>query len=84
MKYSKEIEHLLSHIGSELKRKREQLGLSQEELAERSGLHRTYITDIEQGKRNITLKSLFQLTKALQIPLGELFSSIQKKIDPTL
>jgi CheY-like chemotaxis protein len=53
--------------------KRSELGISQEELASRSGLHRTYISDIERGARNPSLESLQRLAKALEVSLPGLF-----------
>jgi len=53
---------------------RGRLGLSQEELAERAGLHRTYVCDIERGARNVSLKSIEKLAKALEISLPAVFS----------
>ncbi|HLP76051.1 MAG TPA: helix-turn-helix domain-containing protein [Candidatus Paceibacterota bacterium] len=58
---------------------RGRLGISQEELAERAGLHRTYVCDIERGARNVSLKSIEKLAKALEVPLSTLFSS---KLEP--
>jgi len=54
---------------------RKRLGISQEELGWRAGLHRTYITDIERGVRNISLKSVESLSKALQVSTWALFAS---------
>jgi CheY-like chemotaxis protein len=53
---------------------RHRLGISQEELGWRAGLHRTYITDIERGVRNISLKSVASLSKALEISTWCLFA----------
>ena len=73
------LQETLSRFGSAVKNQRRQLGITQEELAHRSGLHRTYITDIERGARNVTLDSITKLTKALELPLTELFSRLEKK-----
>jgi CheY-like chemotaxis protein len=51
------------------------LGLSQEELAERSDLHRTYISDVERGARNLSLESITRLADALAIPVASFFPS---------
>ncbi|HYG23393.1 MAG TPA: response regulator [Verrucomicrobiae bacterium] len=53
---------------------RGRLGISQEELAERAGLHRTYVCDIERGARNVSLKSIEKLATALEVPLSTLFT----------
>jgi two-component system response regulator len=50
------------------------MGITQEELAWRANLHRTYITDIERGARNVTLNSIESLAKALQVTAGNLLS----------
>jgi CheY-like chemotaxis protein len=50
------------------------LGVSQEELASRAGLHRTYICDIERGARNVSLESIAKLARALEISAATLFS----------
>ena len=49
-------------------------GLSQEELAFRAGVHRTYLGGIERGGRNPSLKNITTIAKALEISLSELFS----------
>ncbi len=52
-------------FGLEIKRRRLELGLTQEEFAERSGLHRTYVSGIERGERNPTFGTIFQLANGL-------------------
>ncbi len=51
------------------------LGISQEELADRADLHRTYIASVEGGSRNITLKSIEKLARALEVSIPELLAS---------
>jgi two-component system response regulator len=64
-------------FGAEVKRRRIQLGISQEKLAERASLHRTYVSDVEAGKRNPSLASIQRLTLALGASLGALFASVE-------
>ncbi len=52
-------------FGDKLRELRKQKGLSQEDLALKSGLHRTYISDIERGSRNLSLKNIEKIAKAL-------------------
>ena len=57
---------------------RGRLGISQEELAGRAGLHRTYVSDIERGARNLSLESIDKLAKALEIPASTFFSRLSE------
>ena len=66
---------LKSLLGTAIRNKRNQLGYSQEELADRAGLHRTYISDIERGARNLSLESIDKLAQALKVSIGSLFIS---------
>jgi transcriptional regulator with XRE-family HTH domain len=50
-----------------LHKRREALGISQEELSKRSGLHRTYISDVERGARNVSQKNMGRLSVALEV-----------------
>lgn len=70
-------------LGQEIRRLRTSQGYSQEDFARVSGLDRTYISDVEQGKRNISIENIEKIAKALNITLPELFSfsrPIQKTI----
>lgn len=55
-----------------VKRIRKDLGLSQEALATKAGLHRTYVGAVERGERNITLVSANRIAEALGVNLSEL------------
>ena len=57
-----------------LKRLRVQAGLSQEELAHRSGLHRTYVGSAERGERNVSLKAIERLAGGLGVPPAALLA----------
>ena len=61
-------------VGKRVKELRNRLGISQEELAYRAGLDRTYITSVECGKRNISIVNIEKIAKALNVTLAELFS----------
>jgi transcriptional regulator with XRE-family HTH domain len=54
-------------VAANIKRYRKLTGLSQEELGEKAGLHRTYIGSVERGERNITLDSLQEIADALHV-----------------
>ena len=60
-------------FANNLKRYRRQAGLSQEKLAERCGLHRTYISDIERCKRNISIENIQRIADALAVEAYQLF-----------
>jgi transcriptional regulator with XRE-family HTH domain len=55
-----------------VRRLRKEQGLSQEALADRAGLHRTYVGAVERGERNITLVSANRIARALGLELSEL------------
>lgn len=59
-----------------LKRLRTTAGISQEELADRARLHRTYISSIERAQRNVSLENIFQLAEALGTTPAELFQPV--------
>jgi|ERR1051326_465300 CheY-like chemotaxis protein len=63
-----------NRFGTAVRRRRKRLGISQEELAGRAGLHRTYVADIERGARNLSLANIEKLAKALEISIPTLFA----------
>ena len=60
-------------VGNRIKKLRGKLGISQEELGFRSGVHRTYIASLEVGKRNISIATLEKIVNALEVSLSEFF-----------
>jgi len=65
-------------FGERVKELRQIKGLSQEELAFRAKVHRTYLGGIERGERNPALKNIVAIAKALDVSLSELFSYDRK------
>lgn len=67
---------VLIKFGKKVREKRTKLGLSQEELASRAGVHRTYIGMIERAEKNITLGNIQKIAGALNIKLSDIFRDI--------
>lgn len=65
--------NIKSDFGKRLRKLREERKLTQEELADKAGMHFTYIGQIERGVRNPSLVNLEKLAKALEITAKELF-----------
>ena len=63
---------ILIRFGQRVREERNKQGLSQESLAEKAELHRTYIGMIERGEKNITLRNIEKLAKALGVSINEL------------
>ena len=63
-------------VGSRIKELRRALELSQEKLALKAEVDRTYLAGVEQGKRNPSIKSLEKILKALEVSFGEFFKDM--------
>jgi len=63
-------------FGWAVRKRRERLGVSQEEFAEMCSLHRTYMGGIERGERNVSLVNIQKIARALKIRLSELFRGV--------
>jgi len=69
---------ILESFGQAVRERRHDLGLSQEALGYRCGLDRTYVSGIERGVRNPTLKVMLQLAEGLEVRLSELAQRMEE------
>lgn len=65
-------EKVLEKFGVRVRQERMKLGLSQEALADKAGVHRTYVGMIERAEKNITLLNIEKIAKALKISINNL------------
>lgn len=65
-----------AEFGKRVRQRRNDLGLTQEDLAHRAGLHWTFIGQVERGRRNITLHNILKLAAALQIDASSLIAEL--------
>jgi len=68
------MENIKESLGKRMKTIRQKKKMSQEELAFESGLHRTYISDIERGARNVSVVNIEKIAKALGVSVKDLFN----------
>ena len=66
-------------FGTAVKFRREALKLTQEDLAEKAKIHRTYLSDIERGTRNVSLVNIERLAEALSLNMSELFELVEQQ-----
>lgn len=66
-------------FGKQIRALREANNISQEKLADLCGLHRTYISDVERGERNISIENIKKIADALNIKISDLFVGINAK-----
>lgn len=65
-------------FGDAVRTRREELGLTQEDLAEKAAIHRTYLSDIERGSRNLSLINIEKIAAALALPISKLFQLVER------
>ena len=70
---------ILLKLGKHICSIRKEKGMSQEALASKCELHRTYIGMVERGERNISLINIYKISKGLEVPIYELFRFWQWK-----
>ena len=76
-------EPLLAAFGAAVREQRQQRGLSQEALADLAGLQRTYLSEVETGRRNVTLVNIGRLATALGVGVGELLATAEGRLSST-
>ena len=70
------VETDLQRFGARVRAERGRLGISQEELAARAGLHRTYLGGVERGERNLGLLNIIRIASALNLRASVLLESL--------
>lgn len=71
-------EQLLPVLGQTIRSLRLEKKISQEKFADMCGLHRTYVSDVELGKRNVSLENIERMSDALDIKMSELFRKVEE------
>jgi transcriptional regulator with XRE-family HTH domain len=80
-KRKKKDEVVQQALGRRIRQLREKKGWSQEDFAARSGLHRTFVGNIERGLKNTTILTLMMISKALGISVAELLRGLEKRVE---
>jgi transcriptional regulator with XRE-family HTH domain len=70
------VDHQLEAVGRQIRKLREDHGLSQEDFAAKAGLDRAYYGAVERGKRNLSARNLIKIAVALNVNVGALFPPI--------
>jgi transcriptional regulator with XRE-family HTH domain len=76
-RHVKRAEPARDRFARNLRTRRGEAGLSQEELGDRAGLHRTYIGSVERGERNISVDNMEQLARALGLDIIDLLAAAE-------
>lgn len=69
----------LQRFGACVRAERERMGVSQEELAERAGMHRTYLGGVERGERNVGLLNVLRIARALGVTPSALLKDFSER-----
>ncbi len=72
---------LLRALGLAIRQVREDRNLSQERLAEFADLHRTYVSSVEQGRRNLSIENIHKICNALGVSMTELIQLCEDRLD---
>jgi transcriptional regulator with XRE-family HTH domain len=68
----------MTRFGKRLREIREEAGISQEKLAAQAGVHRTYVSSVERGKRNVSLVNIERFAAALGVTMGALMPDTKR------
>jgi transcriptional regulator with XRE-family HTH domain len=71
-------EDIISKYGQAIRALRQRKDISQEQLADLCGLHRTYISDVELGKRNVSLENIDKIATALDMNVSDILIEVEK------
>ncbi len=74
------VKKLREELGMAIRRKRHKLGISQEELAEKANIHRTYVSSIELAKVDLGISVALKIAAALGIPLSKLIKEAENNL----
>lgn len=72
-------ETILMRFGRAIRKLRRERNISQEKLADLCTMHRTYISDVELGKRNVSLENISRIACALNVSITELFEEVERE-----
>jgi len=67
-------------FGAAVRKRRQQLGLSQEDFADKAGIHRTYVSSIELGKVQVSIGIAQKLAQALNMRLSSLWRDVEREM----
>jgi len=67
-------------FGAAVRRRRERMKLSQEDFADKAGIHRTYVSSVELGKVQISIVIAHKIAQALGVPQSKLWQEVERKL----
>lgn len=67
-------------FGEAVRQRRHRLGLSQEDFADKAGIHRTYVSSVELGKVQVSIGIAFKLAEALEVPPSRLWRDVERRL----
>lgn len=70
---------ILIQLGDRIREARKRMGISQEQLAHLSGMHRTYVSSVERGERNISVLNLLSITGVLGVDAGDIVAGLTRE-----